>query len=151
MKLGDVREVTGEFARESVEWLREMQEGCCSICFAADDRYNYAVCIGWHNTGPDRIPQPDGTWKDVPGDDGWRIAWKIGRQTHDNVMQCDFDVDFEMPYDTDTGDVDDTCEVIETDGRRPAGYRSWDRLASYMRKTARRVWRDWKEIADEGS
>ena len=129
MKMGDLRDVTGKFARESVEWLREDQSnGCCSICFATDDRYNYAVCIGWHYTGSD-----------------WVVAWKVGRQTTNSVMQSDLEVDFEMPYDPETGDVDDTLETIEVTGGKPVGYRSWADLAAYMRKVAQRVWFDWKE------
>ena len=43
MKFGSLKDVTGKFARESVEWLAENKMGCCSICFATDDRYNYSV------------------------------------------------------------------------------------------------------------
>ena len=131
MKTGSLRDVTGKFIKESVEWLEKEQMGCCSVCFATDDTYNYAVCIGWHDSG-----------------DGWVVAWKIGRQTTNNVMQCDLDVDFEMPYNPKTGDVDDTLETIEVVDGRPVGYRSWADLAAHMRKVARRVWREWAEEED---
>lgn len=129
MKFGSLKDVTGRFTRESVEWLREQSNGCCSICFATDNRYNYAVCIGWHDIG-----------------DEWVLAWKIGRQTLNNVMQCDLDVDFEMPYSDESGDIDDTLETIEVVKGKPVGYRSWADLASRMRDEARRVWHDWKEV-----
>ena len=134
MKFGSLKDVTGKFARESVEWLREQASGCCSICFATDDRYNYAVCVGWHYTGSN-----------------WVVAWKIGRQTTNNVMQSDFDIDFEMPYSDESGDVDDTLETIEVFGGNPIGYRSWAVLASRMRVEASRVWNDWKEVSNDGS
>ena len=134
MKTGGLKDVTGKFARSSVEWLHARQMGCCSICFATDDRYNYSVCIGWHDGGH-----------------GWEVAWKIGRQTTNNIMQCDFDVDFEMPYSDESGDVDDTLETIEVVKGKPVGYRSWAELASRMRDEARRVWHDWKEESDDGS
>ena len=134
MKTGGLKDVTGKFARSSVKWLHAQQMGCCSICFATDDRYNYSVCIGWHDGGH-----------------GWEVAWKIGRQTTNNIMQCDFDVDFEMPYSDESGDVDDTLETIEVVGGKPVGYRSWAELASRMRDEARRVWHDWKEVSDDGS
>ena len=137
MKTGGLKDVTGKFARSSVKWLHARQMGCCSICFATDDRYNYSVCIGWHDGGH-----------------GCEVAWKIGRQTTNNIMQCDFDVDFEMPYD-ETGDVDDTLETVEcavlANRRRslpysaPRGYRSWDALAARMRGQARRVFKNWKD------
>ena len=129
MKFGSLKDVTGKFARSSVKWLHARQMGCCSICFATDDRYNYSVCIGWHDGGH-----------------GWEVAWKIGRQTTNNIMQCDFDVDFEMPYSDESGDVDDTLETIEVVKGKPVGYRSWAELASRMRDEARRVWHDWKEV-----
>ena len=134
MKFGGLKDVTGKFARSSVEWLHARQMGCCSICFATDDRYNYSVCIGWHD-----------------GSHGWEVAWKIGRQTTNNIMQCDLDVDFEMPYSDESGDVDDTLETIEVVKGKPVGYRSWAELASHMRDEARRVWHDWKEVSDDGS
>ena len=134
MKMGSLRDVTGKFARESVKWLREQSNGCCSICFATDDKYNYAVCIGWHYTGSD-----------------WVVAWKIGRQTTNSVMQSDFDIDFEMPYSDESGDVDDTLEKIEVFGSTLIGYRSWAALASRMRVEASRVWNSWKEVSDDGS
>ena len=134
MKIGSLKDVTGKFARSSVEWLHARQMGCCSICFATDDRYNYAVCIGWHYTGSD-----------------WVVAWKIGRQTTNNIMQSDLDIDFEMPYSAESGDVDDTLETIEVANGKPVGYRSWGDLASRMRVEASRVWNSWKEVSDDGS
>lgn len=136
MRFAELKEVTGSWLRDSFAWLNAEQMGCCSICFASDSKYDYSVCIGWHDLG------------DGPKEDGyhhWVIAWKIGRQTLNNAMQCDFDVDFEMPYNEETGDVDDTVEKIEVDGRKPAGYKSWGALASHIRKEAQRIWYDWKE------
>ena len=134
MKFGSLKDVTGKCARSSVEWLHARQMVCCSICFATDDRYNYAVCIGWHYTGSD-----------------WVVAWKIGRQTTNNIMQSDLDIDFEMPYSAESGDVDDTLETIEVANGKPVGYRSWGDLASRMRVEASRVWNSWKEVSDDGS
>ena len=134
MKFGSLKDVTGKFVKESVEWLAGSETGCRSICFATDDRHNYAVCVGWHDTGH-----------------GWKVAWKIGRQTTNNIMQCEFDVDFEMPYSDESGDVDDTLETIEVVDGKPTGYRSWADLASRMRSEARRVWYDWKEVSDDRS
>ena len=133
MKYGKLKEVTGKFVRESYDWLTEEQMGYCSICFAQDRKYDYAVRIGWHDCGRD---------------EGWKVAWKIGRQTHENIMQSDLDIDFEMPYNEEAGDLDDTEEMIEVVGGKPVGYRSWATLAKYIRKTAERVWNDWKEVEE---
>lgn len=121
-----LNKVTGEEVREWYGWLAEEGEGCCNITFANNAKYVYSVCMGWHDTG-----------------DGWRIAWKIGRQTPNNCMQTDLDIDFEMPYDSETGEVDDTLELVKpgeewTDDE-------WEALAEGMRSTAIRIWNDWKD------
>ena len=153
-----LNDLTGKVVKEWYDYLRKVNMGCCSMPFAFTDKYRYCVCMGWHNYG-DVKPWSD---KDEYGADGFRVAWKIGRQTRNNIMQCDLDVDFETPYAPDTGDVDDTLEEVECEKvvhksykrggktRRPwrwsdpAGYRDWDALAARMRKVARRVYRDWR-------
>lgn len=155
-----LNDLTGKMVKEWYEWLLKEGMGCCSRPFAITDKYRYCVCMGWHNYG-DVKPWSD---KDEYGADGFRVAWKIGRQTLNNIMQCDLDVDFEMPYVTKAmakadpelceGDVDDTLEEVECEKivhpkswrwSSPKGYRDWDALAARMRKVARRVWRNWKD------
>lgn len=141
MRYMELNKLTGKTVREWYAWLRKEDQGCCSVWFESTDKYRYCVCMGWHDCG-----------------DGWKVAWKIGRQTHNNIMQCDFDVDFEMPCNPETGDVDDTLEEVECEKivhpkswrwSSPKGYRGWDRLAACMRKTARRVYRDWRYKDDD--
>ena len=187
MKTCDLKEVTGKELKKWWEWLAREQEGCCSIHFASTDKYRYCVCMGWQSgygpasdeewCGKDGRMRPAFCPPVPPGeaDAGWRICWKIGRQTHNNIMQCDYDVDFEMPYVTEAmvkadpklceGDVDDTnmsvelksgVAVVRQDGRvvgvaclgAPVGFRSWEDFAKYVRKVARRVWRDWRDHDD---
>ena len=143
MRNANIREVTGSTLKSWYEELKATEDGggCFSICFASDDKWNWVVCMGWLETGPERIPQPDGTFKDVEGDDGWRIAAKVGRQTLNNIVQCDYDIDFEMPCHDDDGEVDDTERVF--DGK-PETMKEWNRIASWLRKDARRM----KEYAE---
>jgi len=125
-----LRKVTGKWVRESVDWLDAKGCGCCSICYATTAKYRYCVCIGWHDYG-----------------DRWNIAWKIGRQTRNNAMQCDLDVDFEMPWPCNRqGDVYDTLREI----LGPVGPRRifWDRMAAEMRKDARKVFAFFKDKDD---
>lgn len=166
MKHGELKQLTGKMVREWYELLRAREEGCCTLWFASTDKYRYCVNMGWHYYDDEPVLDMFGgipKYKTV-----YKIAWKIGRQTHNNIMQCDFDIDFEMPYVTEEmakadpklceGDVDDTVETVELrcskhgqNGYRygaPEGYRSWDALASFMRKTARRVFKDWKDHDD---
>ena len=190
MRTCDLKEVTGKELKKWWEWLVREQAGCCSVHFASTDKYRYCVCMGWQSGyGPaseERWVGKDGRLRPAfcppvtPGEeeDGWRICWKIGRQTHSNIMQCDYDVDFEMPYVTEAmakadpdlveGDVDDTNgDVVLKWGKvvadwrngslvsirklrlgAPVGYRSWEDFAKYVRRIARRVWRDWKDNDD---
>ena len=186
MRQTDLMNVTGRELKKWWEWLAREQAGCCSVNFASTDKYRYCVCMGWQSGYG---PADDEKWFDeygaphkafcppvTPGEAnaGWRICWKIGRQTHNNIMQCDYDIDFEMPYVTEKmakddpelceGDVDDTNADIPlkwgkvTTGRNgriksmrlgaPVGYRSWEGFAKYVRRVARRVWRDWRDHDD---
>lgn len=183
MEKCDLKKVTGKELKKWYEWLVREQAGCCSVHFASTEKYRYCVCMGWKSGyGPaseDQWLDDDGKWHQAfcPPDDskeedkGWRICWKIGRQTHDNIMQCDYDIDFEMPYITEAmakadpglveGDVDDTDSAVVlkwgkvVTGRNgsiksmslgaPVYYRSWEDFARYVRKTARRVLRDWRD------
>ena len=73
-------------------------------------------CRGWHNLG------------DGPKEKNyshWVIAWKIGRQPHNNItLQA-----VEFP---------ETADMAE-----------WDAMASEMRSEAKRVWDTRKETADD--
>lgn len=185
MRQTDLKNVTGKELKKWYEGLVREQAGCCSINFASTKKYRYCVCMGWQSGYG---PASEETWlyeKDgdlhpafcppvdpKEADKGWRICWKVGRQTHDNIMQCDYDVDFEMPYVTEKmakddpelceGEVDDTNSdiplkwgIVGTSGRTgritslklgaPVGYRSWDDFAMFVRKVARRVYRDWRD------
>lgn len=159
MMYSDLMKLTGRLVKEWYNWLRAEGDGCCSVCFDSTGKYDYAVCMGWHHYDDEPVVDEKGNQVYeglVPKHRAvWKIAWKIGRQTRNNIMQCDFDVDFEMPYDNETGDVDDTLETVEcavlANRRRslpysaPRGYRSWDALAARMRGQARRVFKNWKD------
>ena len=127
MQTGKLKEITGKVVKGWYEWLDGSQAGCCSFAFESDRRSRYCVCMGFHDAGGRR-----------------EIAWKIGRQSLDSVMQCDFDIDFEMPYDEETGDVDDTLRLVEFP--ETATMKEWNAIASEMRKAARRVWKDWRDV-----
>ena len=131
-----IAECTGEWLKGCVDWLVKTKGGCCHLKFGTDAENDYCVCVGWH----------DYTGDPKDGGSRYKIAWKIGRQSVRNVMQCDLDIDFEMPYDPETGDVDDTLHVLDP---LPKAKRDWDRKATLARREALRIWREWAE--DEGN
>lgn len=152
---GPLSEVTGRWLRESYKWLVENDCGCCHIAFAESGTHRISVCVGWTSDGPGE----------------WRVAWKIGWQTFNNAMQTDLDIDFDMPWNTEAycekmnaqlkargelskynryvvGEAYDTEEVIELKpgGTTPVGYRDWNALAAFVRKTAREVLKYAREV-----
>lgn len=174
MRSNYLRKVTGKELKKHYEWLVREKEGCCFVYFARTEKYRYFVCMGWHHYDDEMVKDEHGN--PVTGRYGvkykpiWKIAWKIGRQTHNNAMQCDFDIDFEMPWNTKAycdkmnagltakerrrgvryveGEVYDTTEIVcLKDGKTtPEGYRDWNALAAHIRKTAREVFAYAKEV-----
>lgn len=147
---GPLSEVTGRWLKESYKWLIANDCGCCHVEIAESGTHRVSVCVGW-------TADESKVWK-------YSVAWKIGWQTFNNAMQCDFDLDFDMPWNTKEycdrknaelkakgeyseythyveGEVYNTEEVIELKpgGTTPVGYRDWNALASHIRKTAREV------------
>ena len=130
-----IAEYTGVWLKGCVDQLVKTQGGCCHLKFDTDAENDYCICVGWH----------DYTGDPKDGDSRYKLAWKIGRQSIRNVMQCDFDIDFEMPYNPESGDVDDTINILDP---LPKTKRDWEREAALARKEARRIWREWAEEGD---
>lgn len=145
---GPLSEVTGRWLKESYKWLVANNCGCCHVAFAESGTHRISVCVGWSSEGPE----------------AYVVAWKIGWQTFNSAMQCDFVLDFGMPWNTKAycdrknaelkargklskdnmyvvGTVYDTEETIELKpgGTTPHRYRDWNALAARIRKTAREV------------
>lgn len=68
----------------------------------------YSIVIGWLEAGP--YTEDDKKAYFVDGD--WALHTKIGYQNRNNVMSCDFGIDFDMPYGKEDGIVYDTCEIL---------------------------------------
>ena len=163
MKNCDLEGVTGKWLKGCYKWLVKEEQGCCHIVFGTTAKHNVCVCVGWTD---------DGTGSQAEGPH-YSVAWKIGWQTFNNAMQTDLDIDFDMPWNTKAycdkmnakltkeerkrgvryveGDVYDTEETIELkEGKTtPQGYRGWNALAAFVRKTARKVLAYAKEVDPE--
>ena len=158
MKNEELAECTGKWLKGCYGWLVKQDCGCCHLVIGTTAKHNVCVCVGWTDCG-------GGTYK---------VAWKIGWQKFNNCMQTDLDLDFDMPWNTKAycdrmnaklkakgeyskynryveGDVYDTEEPIELkEGKTtPQGYRDWNALAAFVRKTARKVLAYAKEVDPE--
>lgn len=109
------RKVTAKELREDYEWLKANDCGCCHHPIYDTDSNQMSILMGWHDNG-----------------DEWVIAAKIGMQSFNNIMQCDLDIDFIMPYDVESGDVYDTLTTISED-------EDWNKLAKYLNEEAVKV------------
>ncbi len=132
--LKDMKKITLDELREDIAWLDERKCGCCYHEVACtDEGTKLCIVVGWSDGFEEA---PAGTPR---ADDTWRICAKLAYQHANNVMQCDFDLDWTMPYNKDTGEVDDTCTQV-------SGSRS---EVKRLNEQARRVWKDWRKVLDD--
>lgn len=94
---------------ESVKALKNGENGTYYWWLDIDneDGLDWAIVLGW------------GEGWDDPNDSccngHYRIMSKVAYQEHNCIMQCDYDIDWTMPYDEETGEVDDSDFAIYED------------------------------------
>lgn len=127
-----LKKITGKDFKEAVDWLWEhKQDGGCvhQVLGTTDDGTKLCFVVGWAN-GRD---YGDDDKKYGYFDEGYCISAKIGYQHRNNAMQTDYDWDFNMPYDLETGDVWDTSSYVPRDA-------DWEREAADYNKEAQKIW-----------
>ena len=127
-----LKKITGKDIKEAVDWLWEhKQDGGCvhQVLGTTDDGTKLCFVVGWAN-GRD---YGDDDKKYGYFDEGYCISAKIGYQHRNNAMQTDYDWDFNMPYDLETGDVWDTSSYVPRDA-------DWEREAADYNKEAQKIW-----------
>lgn len=93
--------------KQAVDFLLKEKEGCYFKPLKIDNGNNkWGIVIGW-GAGFDEQE------KTSFSDGEYRICSKIAY--NDNALQCDYDIDFVMPYDKETGEVYDTDTELGTD------------------------------------
>lgn len=96
----NIQKLTKEFI-EAVEEMKTQKEGVYYwILPIDDDKNDWAIVLGYSN-GFDENEQDEFT------DGTWRLCAKFAYQPNNSMLQCDYNVDWLMPYDEVTGDVDD--------------------------------------------
>jgi hypothetical protein len=97
----DKETIIKEFTEAVQEMRRTHEYTTYWWCLDDDDKGNtWAIVLGW----------ADGFEEDHDDnnlDGTWRICAKLAYQPWNSAMQCDYDVDWLMPYDDKTGEVDD--------------------------------------------
>ena len=97
-------------AKEFIEAVGEMRRthgaGTYYWTLGEDDKGNtWAIVLGWADGF-----EPDAT--DPCMDGTWRLCAKLAYQPNNSIMQCDYDIDWLMPYDEETMEVDDNeCSI----------------------------------------
>ena len=126
--------IDGKTLKKWVEWLRQEDCGCCHKKLGDTKLHEVDICVGWHEFEEDVC----GMCKPV-----WKPAWKIGWQSFDNAMQCDLDIDFDMPWNEDG--VNDTLTEIG----EPKTMKDWNKIARDINMTAREVFKMAVETDDK--
>ena len=106
--------LTKQFIK-AVKVIKTRKEGTCYWILPIDDNKNdWAIVLGYSD-GFDEKEQDEFT------DDTWRLCAKFAFQPNNSIMQCDYNIDWLMPYDEATGDVDDreiaiypSTDLVET-------------------------------------
>lgn len=68
-------------------------------------------------------------WMDWDNTNDWKLYAKVAYQPTNSIMQCDYDIDWIMPYNEETGEVDDT-ETEITDIEKDVDWllKEWERI-----------------------
>lgn len=90
---------------KAVKEMRQHKNGCYYWWLDTDNNgNNWAIVLGWS----DGYEEDD---SDELSDGTWHLTAKVAYQSHNSIMQCDYDVDWTMPYNED-GDVWDTDTTV---------------------------------------
>lgn len=90
-----------EFTNAVLDMRKNHHNGTYHWLLDTDDNGNdWAIVLGWSD-GFEEDPTDDCT------DGTYRLCAKLAYHPHNSIMQCDYDVDWLMPYDEKTGEVYD--------------------------------------------
>ena len=134
--------ITGKDFKEAVDWLLKEKQGCVhQVLGRTDEGTELCLVIGWADLGYDL----EEVKKNGYEDEGYYICSKIGYQHRNNGMQSDFEWDFPMPYNPETGDVWDTDTYVAKGDEQ-----SWQTDADMYNKEAEEIWATWGVPNEDG-
>ena len=137
-----LKKITGKDFKEAVDWLLKEKQGCVhQVLGRTDEGTELCLVIGWADIGYDL----EEVKKNGYEDEGYYICSKIGYQHRNNGMQSDFEWDFPMPYNPETGDVWDTDTYVAKGDEQ-----SWQTDADMYNKEAEKIWATWGVPNEDG-
>lgn len=110
MKKFDIKNLTKEFKSAIDTLVKTKDDNTYTWSFGQDDQNcdYWAIVLGW--TGGFDLGETD-----EYQDGGFHICAKLARQPYNAAMQSSYEMDWEMPYDEETGEVFDTEVIIYKD------------------------------------
>lgn len=116
--------IKAEEIAEAAEFLLKQPDGCFfKKIFIPSVEYDWGIVIGWSGGF-------DETQKTPFSDGEYRICTKIAY--NNSALQSDYELDFTMPYNKETGEVYDTNTELE----------------SNLKAAALRLNREFEEVAN---
>lgn len=98
---------------KAIDQLKDGGDGVHYWRLANTDGNVWAIVLGWAEDDN----EDDGT--DKCHKVGYNVAVKIAFQPNNSMMQCDYYVDWQLPYDKESGEVED-CEWLLSDKDNPS-------------------------------
>ena len=102
-----VEEINVQNVLQDIEGLRKEGTGCLYYTMDTNDKENrWAITFGF---------MPDFT-NNENDDDYWLVCGKIAYQPRNSIMQCDFDVDWLLPWNEANNEVEtEDVEITSKD------------------------------------
>lgn len=98
----DEARLINKFTKAVEDMIWGKHSGTYHWTLGRDENGNdWAIVLGWAD-GFDTEENDDCTLGT------WRLCVKLAYQPWNSLMQCDYDIDWLMPYDEESGEVDDT-------------------------------------------
>ena len=125
-----LKQITAQDFKEAVDSLNNGYTCWRKILGRTDEGTELCFVVGWSDAGYDE----DDAKKNGYADGSYTICSKIACQSRYNGSQTDYDGDFEMPYDKETGDVWDTDTMVSNNES------DWVADADTYNKDAQDIW-----------
>ena len=125
-----LKQITAKDFKDAVSSLTNGYTCWHKLLGRTDAGTELVFVIGWSDAGYDE----DDAKQNGYADGRYTICSKIACQSRYNGSQSDYDGDFEMPYDKETGDVWDTDTMVSNNES------DWETDAATYNKDAQAIW-----------